>query len=122
VSYSSPNSNPNPVLALLGLVVAAVVFLAYGAWQHSTARDVTITVKSLDDQATGSGGHQYLVFTDQGVFKDADAFWFWKFNSSDVYNQLTPGKTYRCQVAGRRIHITSSYANLIKCAQVSSHG
>jgi hypothetical protein len=108
------DSNTSGVFSLIGLILVIVAFVGYGAWQHSTARDVTITVKSLDDQSTGSG-HQYLVFTDQGVFKDTDAFWFGKFSSSDLFNQLADGRTYRCEVAGRRVHITSSYPNLISC-------
>ncbi len=60
-----------------------------------------------------SSGHQYLIFTDQGVFKDTDNFWLWKWDSSDLYGQLLPGHTYRCQVHGVRDKFTSGYPDLI---------
>lgn len=99
--------------AVVVLLILAVV--ASGIWAHATEKTVTITVKRLDDQAT-SKGHQYLVFTDQGVYKDTDSMWFLKFNSSDLFNELTAGRTYTCRTTGARIPVVSSYRNLLSCS------
>lgn len=100
----------------LGLIVVVLVLGIGGfGWAHSTEHSVTITVNRLDDQPTSHNGHQYLVFTDQGVYKDTDSVFFLKFNSSDLYDQLAVGKTYRCTSTGARIPVLSSYRNLLSC-------
>lgn len=98
------------------LVIFAVLCLGgcYGC-QKATEKTVTFKVNRLDDQATGKSGHQYLVFTDRGVFKDKDNIWFLKFNSSDLFGQLQTGHRYTCKVNGLRIPLFSSYENLLSC-------
>jgi len=107
------------LLAILG----GLAGISYWVWsyQFGTETHVTLTVASKDDQATGSNGHQYLIFT-RGTpttpgetFKDTDAFWHGKFNSTDLYAQLVPGHTYDCDVYGHRNHFTSNYRDLLNC-------
>ena len=35
-----------------------------------------------------------------------------KFNSTDLYNQLEVGKTYKVKTTGKRIHFLSMYKNI----------
>ena len=108
-----------------GILVAIVIVLGVGGefvLAHLNNHVVTIRVTSKDDQAVNtsssgqpSSGHQYLIFTNQGVFKDTDSFWLWKWDSSDLYGQLLPGHAYRCQVHGVRDKFTSGYPDLISC-------
>ena len=111
------------------IVIALLILSLIGFWiynyQFATEKTVTITVSRLDDQSTGSNGHQYMVFTKAAggqpgeVFKDTDSFWHGKWNSSDLFSQLQVGKTYSCKVYGRRNHFMSNYRDLLSCQQVS---
>lgn len=37
-----------------------------------------------------------------------------KFNSTDIYNALEIGKTYKVETSGKRIHFFSMYPNINK--------
>lgn len=81
--------------------------------EYGTEHSVTFTVKSLDDQASGSS-HKYLVFTTDGSqYEDTDSWPHGKTDSSDIYNWLTVGHKYDCPVYGWRNHITSSYEDIL---------
>ncbi len=56
----------------------------------------------------------YLIYTDHGVFRNDDAGWFLKYNSSDFYGELDVGKRYRLKVYGWRIPILSMYPNIVR--------
>jgi hypothetical protein len=106
----------------IGGALALIALIAYPLISFVTSQmnnySETITITRLDDQATGNNGHQYLIFTPQGVFKDTDNFWRGKFNSSDLFNELQVGATYRCQVHGERQHLSSNYPDLMTCVKI----
>jgi hypothetical protein len=111
----------------LAVLVILAALAGLGAWfnsfEYGTETSVVFTVKNLDDQSTGSSGHQYLVFTylpgtttPGEVFKNTDAWFHGKTNSSDIQSALVPGHTYRCTVYGKRRHLTSSYRDILVCS------
>lgn len=106
--------------AMLGTIVL-VLALGFGYYfEYGTEQTVTFTVTGLTDQAKGTG-HQYLVFTTRPgkgieVFKDADAFWHGKHDSSDVWARFVnagKGAVWRCTVYGWRVFISSSYRDIL---------
>lgn len=99
---------------LIALGVALVVLVAlFLQMEYGTEHSVTFTIKSLDDQASGSS-HKYMVFTtDDTEYEDTDAWLHLKDDSSDVYNWLTVGHTYDCTVYGYRNHLWSSYEDIL---------
>lgn len=99
------------MVIVVGLVGGCAVY-------QSSAKTVTFTVQDKVVK-NDSGSSKYLIFTNHGVFKDTDSFAFFKFNSSDVYGQLEKGHTYRCKVAGWRVHVASAYPNIISCSEVA---
>jgi hypothetical protein len=83
---------------------------------YSTAEKVMFTVKEKERIITGNGEAtqgKYLIFTKQEVFENTDSFWKAKFNSSDVYGQIEPGKTYEAEVYGWRVPFLSWYRNIV---------
>ena len=54
----------------------------------------------------------YLVFTDKGTFELSDQFFFWKFNSSDMYGGLSRDSIYTFEIYGIRILMLSIYPNI----------
>lgn len=114
--------NSNKVtLWFTGIIIFLLVFVGipFGIYKaKGTQRNVTFTVQDKIVKATGSGNNssqEYLIFTDQGVFKDTDSLLNWKFNSSDVYGQLRKGHKYNCRVFGYRFGFTSDYPDILKC-------
>jgi hypothetical protein len=111
------------VLLLILCGLGGIGYWIYN-YQYGTEATITMTVNRLDDQAAGSNTHKYLVFTkgtgDQPgeVLQDGDAFWHWKWNSSDVFAALEPGHAYSCRVYGRRNHFNSTYRNILSCTPV----
>jgi hypothetical protein len=94
-------------------IVVAVLAILFWQVQYGTEHTVTFTVKSLDDQSSGSS-HKYLVFTEEGTeYEDTDTWLHGKTDSSDIYNWLTIGHEYDCPVYGWRNHITSSYEDIL---------
>lgn len=120
-SYQDPDLRLHPG-SWIGSALLVLAILAWPVISFTTAhlnnRVQTITVTSKDDQSLGKSGHQYLIFTPQGVFKDTDNIWLGKWNSSDVYNQLQPRHTYRCHIHGERSHVTSGYPDIMSCTEV----
>lgn len=106
------------MMSILG-VIALIVFLAASFWQYEygSEKTVTFTITRLDDQAQ-SKGHKYLIFgTDpQGknvIYENTDAWFHGKTDSSDIWAAMQVGQTWRCPVYGYRIHISSSYQDIL---------
>jgi len=95
--------------------IVAVLVIGYTGWiNYGTHRTMTFTVASKDDQSTGSG-HQYMIFTTRHqALKDTDSFWNGKHDSSQVWQDLEVGSTYRCPVAGvRREWAWTAYPDIL---------
>lgn len=102
----------------IGLAVLAVLGsgVAYTVAYVDSARQVTATVTDKSCNVigiSGKSGCTYMLYTTAGVFTDSDSFLAGKYNSSDVYNQMQKGYVCTFNVKGFRIHITSSYPNII---------
>lgn len=83
---------------------------------YTTDEIVTITIKDKERIVTGSGdtlSSKYLIYTDNGVYENTDTIWYWKWNSSDVYNNLEVGETYQTKVYGFRVPFLSWYKNIV---------
>jgi hypothetical protein len=105
------------MLRTIGCLGAAALVgvAAYFGWsyEYGTEHNVTFTVKSLDDQSSGST-HKYLIFaTDDTVYQDTDSTLHGKHDSSNIYAWLTIGHTYRCPVYGYRNFLASSYDDIL---------
>ena len=78
-------------------------------------KEETLVVKVEDKNITHTDNDsKYLIFTDKEVFEETDEWLKGKFNSSDMYNQLKVGNTYRVKVIGFRIPFLSMYRNIIE--------
>lgn len=108
-----------PALILIGLMFTNA---PYQWLTQRTIDDVLIKDKQISTESNKADGKvvsTYLIYTDQGVFRNDDAGWFVKFNSSDVYGNLDKGKHYRMKVYGWRIPIFSMYPNIVRAEQVT---
>jgi hypothetical protein len=112
----------------ISLAVAALLAfllftnLPYQWLTQRTLDEVLIKDKQVStesDRRTGEVQSTYLIYTDHGVFRNADAFWFMKFNSSDFYGNLDVGEYYRLKIYGWRIPILTMYPNIVRMEKIS---
>src|SRR5690348_13587760 len=105
------------------IVIAFVALLIIGSIVVSIVKvnnnhQVTFTVNKSERVCSSSGKScRYLIFTNNGVYENTDSLWKGKWNSSDLYNQIQTGKTYKCDAIGFRLPLFSWYENVIKCEE-----
>ena len=111
------------ILGVIGVILLGLCFTS-APYQILTSRTIDkVLVKEKQvttesDKETGEVKSTYLVFTDQGVFRNDDSFWHLKYNSSDVYGMLDNGKRYNLKVYGWRIPILTMYPNIVKATVI----
>lgn len=86
---------------------------------YTTVDYTTITIKEKERITDGMDSY-YLIFTENEVFKNEDSFLMWKFDSSDIYNQLNVGQTYNVKVNWFRVPLLSSYRNILEIENESN--
>ena len=97
------------VMIFVMIVVGWYVVLVYSSVEYET-------IKIKDKERTERSG--YLIFTQNEIFKNGDDLWFMKFDSSDIYNELEVGKTYRVKVNWFRVPFLSYYRNILELNDV----
>lgn len=107
---------------LYGIAIAIVVILFLIMYIPRAYRgSVTVLIKDkerINYEDDGAPRSKYLIYSDDEVFENVDDWFYCKFNSSDIYGQLNPGETYKIWMSGWRIHIFSSYRNIISIEKV----
>jgi len=98
------------VLILGAILVWAIV---YSIWVPQTNRTVTATVTKTWTQCTHDEC-THLIGTTAGVFEDSDSALYWKWNSSDYFNQMDVGMTCTFHVVGWRNTFASVYPNIVQ--------
>lgn len=58
-----------------------------------------------------------IVDNNKNTYKVTDLFFKFKFNSTDIYNNLDIGKTYKVKISGFRIPFLSEYQNINKIVE-----
>jgi hypothetical protein len=102
----------------VGLIIVLVIsgLGLHPFWCYATRDSVTFTVSDKERIVESSGegiSSKYLVFSPGETFENTDAWWFLKFNSSDIQGRFQVGRTYTAQVYGWRVQAFSMYRNII---------
>lgn len=109
-------------LRFLGIISLCALFLFVlilgTASFYFNDTDVIATVDRKEAVNSGKS-HTYLIFTNKGVFENNDILLRGIFNSSDIYNLIKEGKTYKFTLVGQRIPFLSMYKNIVKVAPVN---
>lgn len=109
-----------PLVILVGLMFTN---LPYQWLTQRTIENVLVKDKQIStetDKKTHDVKSTYLIFTDHGVFRNDDAGWFAKFDSSDFYGNLDVGKRYDLKVYGWRIAILTMYPNIVRMKEAAA--
>lgn len=94
------------VIFIIGflLLISCYLYIIYSSVDYKTIH--------INDKERIEG--DYLIYTEDEVFKNTDSLLFMKFDSSDVYNKLKIDGRYRVKVYGFRIPFFSMYRNIVK--------
>lgn len=122
--YRNINSNRKKQVPsdLLKLFALGACLLGMGTCTYYTSikeDQATFTINKMAIKRDGDCD-RYLIFTDKGVFENTDSLFKVKFGSSDMHNELQPGKTYKATIVGPRIRFLSMYPNVIKAQEVQA--
>lgn len=101
------------LLVFIGIFIYPILYI-------NSIEVIEISINNKERVTTGSGENmssKYLIYAENEVLENTDAFIFFKFNSSDVYNELKLKEVYKVKVAGWRIPFLSSYRNIIKVVE-----
>lgn len=109
---------------LVGFIVGAIILAIVGTFvyfvtiEYQNEETIEITVKDKYVKRDGDSDI-YLVASEAGdTYKITDLLWKGKFNSTDLYNQLSIGGKYKITVTGVRLQYFSMYKNINKIEQV----
>lgn len=107
-------------LLLIGLMFtnAPYQILTQRSLEAVLIKDKQISTET--DRDSGKVISTYLIYTDQGVFRNDDAGWHLKYDSSDFYGNLDAGKRYDLKVYGWRIPFFSMYPNIVAMDEVAA--
>ena len=102
------------------LIISIVVFDVVVSNINEKNIVVTVTDKGVKVKNNDS---KYLIYTKDKddnvqVLKITDSILRRRFDSSDVYAVIEPGKTYKFTTVGYRIPIFSMYPNILKYQEV----
>lgn len=98
------------------IFILFVLSLSYGTTVY-LERDLTITVQDKERIGITSGDgtkYKYLVYGKHETFENTDSFWYLKYTSSDLQNDLKMGHTYNVKVTGLRVPFLSWHRNIIQ--------
>ena len=108
-------------LVIIGAIVigfiGGVIYFSTIEYQHEETIEITVKDKYIKRDGDLD---IYLVASEAGdTYKITDLLWKGKFNSTDLYNQLTIGKTYKVTVTGIRLQYFSMYKNINKIEEIN---
>lgn len=97
-------------------IVMLIAMGAVSCLSYAERREVTATIDSKERVCDTHPGKtmqcRYLIFTDQGTYQITDSLLAGRWSSSDTYARFKEGETYKFEVYGWRIPISSSYPNV----------
>lgn len=106
------------ILIRIGIAILILFTILVGIYlctiDYQNKETIEITVKDKYIKRIGESD-RYLIVSEAGdTYKISDLLWIGKFNSTDLYNQLDIGKTYKVDISGLRWQFFSMYKNINK--------
>ena len=106
-------SNKSQVVGKMVVTAVIIIFSAIVSYQKFYSNPhwetITVTEKNINPVHGRRSSEKWLVYTENEVYCITDLFFVGFFTSSDVYNHIKVGKTYKVYVSGRRMPFFSGY-------------
>lgn len=94
------------------VATCTILFLLCLFSGYLNSKTVQITVKDKYVKNYNDTSTYIVVDTDNNTYKITDLFFKFKFNSTDIYNNLDVGKKYEVKTTGIRLRLFSTYPNI----------
>ena len=104
----------------VAVVGALVVGAAVAVPAYYGDKTATCTVNDKDRVTNSEGGSDMRVYTSCGNFSVGDVLVKGQFDSSDLYAQLEPGRTYELTYHGWRVPIFSMFETITDAQEVTA--
>lgn len=108
-------------IGFIAIVIVAIIMGVWWNWKisYGNIQTIEITVEDKYIKRSGSEDDKYLVVdTDGNTYKITDLKFLGKWNSTDLYNQLKIGNTYKITTSGIRNGFMSMYPNINKIEEL----
>lgn len=92
------------------LIILSIIVIVPCTLEYVDEKQIEITIS--DKYTKGDKGRYFIVDNNDNAYVIKDLFFKGKFNSTDIYNKLKIGCTYKVKVSGIRIHFLSMYQNI----------
>lgn len=102
------------IVYTLILILGLGFMFSFVGIEYRNNQVIEITIKDKYIKSGSKSGKYLIVDSNNNTYQVTDLLFKGKFNSTDIYNQLEIGKTYRVEISGKRIHIFSMYQNINK--------
>lgn len=102
------------MVTLITIIVFMLFPIGISIAQYTNNEEIEIIVKDKYIKNNSNNGKYLVVDNDKNTYQITDLFFRLKFNSTDIYNELEIGKTYKIQISGFRIRFLSIYPNINK--------
>ena len=102
-------------IVLRCLIIFAIISVIECNYVNPHYETITVTEKNVNP---GKNSEKWLIYTEEEVYCINDLLFVGFFTSSDVYNTIQPGKTYKVYVSGRRIPFLSGYKVIREAKEV----
>uniref|UniRef100_A0AAU6W4A6 Uncharacterized protein n=1 Tax=Pseudomonas phage Cygsa01 TaxID=3138529 RepID=A0AAU6W4A6_9VIRU len=107
----------NKIKSTLASAAGVILLLLVFCWPHLIRGEADVLINKTEQRCEEGTKCKYLVFTDQGVFKNTDSKLLeFKWNSSDLYGELVAGKRFHIRYYGVRFGFFSMYPNITTVA------
>ena len=104
------------VLLAIMVIISAIYMVKYAFTEGSE----TITVKDKWVKPKGDDAKYLVSSTNNQVFQITDSWVYWRWDSSNVYDSVTIGKTYIVTTQGFRFPFLSDYKNIITLEDITN--
>ena len=99
------------IYIIIVITIFLIVFVGFFSG-YLNNREIEITITDKYVKRNNDKDIYLIVDENKNTYKVSDLFFKFKFNSTDIYNNLEIGKTYKVKISGFRIKILSEYPNI----------
>lgn len=103
----------NIVSILIIFFMLVFIFLSL-FFNYLNPKSYTIEIKDKFIKNDRKSAKYLVVDTNNTTYEISDLLFIGKFNSTDIYNSIDIGKSYKIYTTGFRIHVFSLYQNINK--------
>lgn len=110
-------------ICITAILIVVIIVGAWWSWKisYGNIQTIEITVEDKYIKRSGSEDDKYLVVdTDGNTYQITDLSFLGKWNSTDLYNKLKTGNTYKITTSGIRNGFMSMYPNINKVEELKN--